>query len=205
MAEDDIYQNKRRYDNFVKRLENMVIPPAQRKGKGIYKCKYWCKNKANLEYFRKLFDIFEFDDLSYIRRMRVIRVIQLICYLTDKDLKKLERPDMNKMVVYVRNHFAVKTQQGFILDVRYIWRRILPEKDERGRYDETIVPYVVRHLSGKIDRSKQKIRQDKLTPEEFDKLLAYFSDDLRMQAYLSLALESLGRPQTSSACQSCYL
>ena len=68
-------------------------------------------------------------------------------------------------------------------------------KDIKGRPDETLVPYVVRHLSPKVDRSKERTRNDKLDFDEFHKILDFFSNDLRMQAYLMLALESIARPQ----------
>ena len=36
------------------------------------------------------------------------------------------------------------------------------------------------------DKSKQRLRRDKLSWEEFEKLVDYFSNDPRIQAYLTL-------------------
>ncbi|HSG32811.1 MAG TPA: site-specific integrase, partial [Thermodesulfobacteriota bacterium] len=59
-----------------------------------------------------------------------------------------------------------------------------------------IVPYPVRHLKSKdVDRSLEKRRNDKLTVEEFEKVVQAFSQDVRLQAFLTLSFESLGRPQ----------
>ena len=88
-----------------------------------------------------------------------------------------------------------KSKQDFIRDTKYIWRTLFPDKDEKGRPDETVMPYVVRHLNDRMDKSKEKLRDDKITWNEFEKILNYFNNDIRIQAYLFLALESLGRPQ----------
>lgn len=59
----------------------------------------------------------------------------------------------------------------------------------------SLTPYVVRHLSAKTVKSKLKRRRDRLSMDEFERLVAYFDADARIQAYLTLSLESLGRPQ----------
>ena len=88
-----------------------------------------------------------------------------------------------------------KSKSDFIRDIKYIWKLLFPEKDERNRIDETICPYNVRHLKANNDKSREKARKDKLTWEEFESLINFFSNDLKMQAFLTLAVESLGRPQ----------
>jgi len=57
------------------------------------------------------------------------------------------------------------------------------------------MPYVVRHLSSKIDKSREKTREDKLTFEEFERMVIFFSDNPMMQFFLTGSLESIGRPQ----------
>ena len=79
--------------------------------------------------------------------------------------------------------------------MKHIWKNLFPDKDEKGREDETMVPYVVRHLSAKIDKSREKLRNDRLNFDEYENIVGYFSKDVRLQCYVTLAQESLGRPQ----------
>jgi len=195
MAEDDIYNNQRRYDAVKENIESILVP-LDKRSQPNHRDKYYCKNPKNLQYFKKLFIHFEAKDLSYIRRLRTICCLKLICHVTTKDLKECEREDINEIVAYMHSRYkSPQSKTDFIKNLKKLWRVLFPEKDERGRSDETIVPYPVRHLSIKIDKSKEKLRNDRLTWEEFEKLLNYFNEDARMQAYLFLALESLGRPQ----------
>ncbi|HLC53267.1 MAG TPA: hypothetical protein VJK03_01870, partial [Candidatus Nanoarchaeia archaeon] len=87
------------------------------------------------------------------------------------------------------------SKQCFIKQTKFLWKLLFPEKDRQDREDETIIPYPVRHLNGKIEKSTEKLRKDRLTLEEFDRLVTAFAGDARMQALLTLAFESLGRPQ----------
>lgn len=191
MAEDDIYKSKARYENFVKNLEKNLLEKP--KGKRAI---YYCKNPKNLEYFRILIDSFDVRDLSFIRRIRVLHVMKIITYVIEKDLKECERADINKLVAYAhKRNKTVESKKDFIKDLKNIWKHILPEKDEKGRFDETIMPYVVRHLKRNVDKSKEKRRNDRLTLEEFQKIVKFFANEPQMQAYLTLATESLGRPQ----------
>ena len=187
MAEDDIYGSKNKY--FM--AKEHILNPKQGK-----LTKYPCLNSANLAYFEKLFRHFEAKDLSYIRRIRVMQSFKFICNSTKKDLPKCERDDIDCIMSRMHQIYNTpKSKETFIKDLKHCWKILFPENDERGRPDETIVPYVVRHLSAKSDKSRQKLRTDKFTYEEFERILNYFSADLRMQAYLSLSLESLARPQ----------
>ncbi len=195
MAENDIYDNQKRYETFKEKIDTFHIPPNQRQGT-TYRNSYYCKNKDNIKYFKKLFNFFEAKDNSYIRRLRIFRTFILICHATDKDLKDCDRDDINSIVAFMHTRYpSSKSKSDFIKDMRYLWKTLFPETDTKGRQDETIVPHVVRHLSPKMDKSREKLRNDRLTWEEFEKILTYFSHDPRMQAYLFLALESLGRPQ----------
>ena len=76
-----------------------------------------------------------------------------------------------------------------------MWKTLFFERDEKGLPDDTRIPYVVRHLKTRAERSRERGREDRLTLEEFEKLVVYFSKDPRLQAYLTLAFESLARPQ----------
>ncbi len=190
MADDDIYKSKARYESMIKNLDLLCDKPTNRKAI------YYCKNPVNLTYFKKLIDVFEMKDLSYIRRIRVLHVMKVITYVLDKNLKECTRNDINRLVAFSqKRNKTVESKRDFIKDLKNVWKTILPEKDERGRFDETIVPYVVRHLKRTVDKSKEKRRNDRLTLEEFHKIVGFFSGNPQMQAYLTLAVESLGRPQ----------
>ena len=158
-----------------------------------------------MSYFEKLFDVYEARDLSYVRRNRLNMTFRLILGATEKYLaeisKNCDRDEVNKIVAFMHNNYkSPKSKSDFMRDIRYLWKHLFPEKDEKGRTDETLIPYVVRHLSPKIDKSKEKRRKDKLTLEEFENLVQYFADDVQMQFYLTFANESLVRPQ-----EACYL
>ena len=126
--------------------------------------------------FKKLIDYFEVKDLSYVRRRKVLQVMKVITFVIEKDLVDCSRDDINELVAY--SHTICKTihsKKDFIKDLKSIWRIILPEKDLKGRVDETLIPYVVRHISGIVDKSKEKLRNDRITYEEFTRILSFFS------------------------------
>ena len=177
MAEDDIYRNKAKYELFKDNFELWLSPKGRSKGKRGKERKYICLNPKNFQYFRKLMTNFEARDVSYIRRFRVLQSMKLICNTLQKDLADCTREDINKLLA--RLHEIYKTpisKQTFIKDVKFIWKNLFPEKDEKGRADETLVPYVVRHLKAVFDKSKQKLRSDKLNVAEFEAIVNYFSN-----------------------------
>ncbi len=192
MAEEDIYKNKRKYENFVKNYKViMTLPPIN-----DWKRKYYCKNPDNLKYFKKLFALFEARDLSYIRRLRVIHSYKFIIHSTIKDISKCEREDINKIMTSMhKTHKSPHSKETFVKDLKVIWKILFPEKDQKGREDELIVPYPVRHLSGKVHISRQKLRKDKFTWEIFEKIMNYFANEPMMQYFLIQSVESLARPQ----------
>ena len=196
MADDDIYGSKKTYESFKKNLDELAVPPEQRSDRHGRRAKYHCKNVANLEYFRVLFRRFEARDLSYIRRLRVLQTARIVCFLTEKDLADCDRDDIDRMMVAAhRIYQSPKSKETFVADLKLIFRILFPELDEQGRADDSLVPYVVRHLSRKVDKSRQRARKDKLSWEEFESIVSYFAGDRRLQAYLTLALECLARPQ----------
>ncbi len=192
MAENDIYGSKKKYDSFKANLDSFLIPPNARKGSG----KYYCKNRINLGYFKRLFVYFEAKDLSYIRRLRICQTMKFIAHAVTIDLADCDRDDVNIIMAQMHNTYtSQKSKETFIKDIKHIWKLLFTDLDEKGRPDETIIPYTVRHLSARIDKSKQKLRKDKFTIEEFEQIINYFSNDPRIQAYLTISLESLARPQ----------
>ncbi len=155
MAEEDIYGNKRKYERFIDRLDDLAVPiEAQTKYLGTRR--YYCKNPVNLQYFRALDKHLQTKDNSYIRRLRLMRTFLIITHATEKELSKATRDDINSIVTF--NHTVNQSSNSkadFVRDIRYIWKTLFPEKDKQGRIDDTIVPYTVRHLSAKIDKSRQ--------------------------------------------------
>lgn len=196
MAENDIYDSKGKYERFKANLRRLLIKPKNENNNETGKRKYYCRNAANLRYFELLFLKFEAKDTSYVRRLRLINTVKLITYATEKALSKCTREDIDKITAFMHTRYkSPKSKRDFIRDIKYIWKLLFPENDEKGRPDETITPYVVRHLSARIDISKEKRRNDKLTFQEFKQIVDYFTEDPRMQAFLMLSLESLARPQ----------
>lgn len=195
MAVNDIYDNEGRYEKFVANLDSLLNKPDPN-NPNDRKRKYWIKNKANLKYFKQLFRLFASKDTSYIRRLRVLSKFMIVAHVLDMDLKDAERKDIDTLMAFAHKvNSKSKSKRDFVIDLKYIWRNLFPEKDSKGRPDETLTPYVVRHLSSKIDKSKETLRGDKLSVEEFEKLVHAFADDPRMQFLLTGALEALGRPQ----------
>jgi len=201
MAENDIYNSKTKYIRFIENMvegKGLLKKPSERKKLASKKgTKYYCKNKVNLQYFKKLHTKFSSRDLSYIRRIKLFLCLKMSVYVTNKDLKDLDRDDIDNIMGYVHTVFkSPKSKRDFIVDIKTIWKHLFPEKDEKGRIDDDVMPYVVRHLKKKnIDISTERRKDDKLGVEEFEKLVQAFSQDIRLQAYLTLAFESLGRPQ----------
>lgn len=192
MAQNDIYNSKAKYQTFMANRDKLLVPPS----KAEYKRKYYCKNKANLRHFKTLHNAFETRDTSYVRRLRLFNTLIFVLHQTPKELSTLDRDDVNRVVAKANHVFqSERTRVDFRKDLKFMWKTLFPELDEEGRPDDTQVPYPVRHLRTKAERSKEKGRADRLTLDEFEKLVVYFSKDTRMQAYLTLALESLARPQ----------
>ena len=51
-----------------------------------------------------------------------------------------------------------KSKEDFIRDIKYLWKQLFPEKDEKGRIDESLIPYTVRYISNRIEKAKAKIK-----------------------------------------------
>jgi len=189
MAEDDIYGSKKRYENFVTNIKRILETP---KGK----IKYCCKNPKNLVYFNEMCKYFEIKDISYVRRLKVLNVLKMITFVIQKNLKDCNRDDINEFVAFMhKSSKTISSKKSNLKDLKCMWRILFPEKDEKGRADETIVPYVVRHLSGKVDKSKEKMRNEKYTIEEFEKILKYFDGETKIQAFITAMQETYARPQ----------
>lgn len=191
MATNDIYNNQAKYEAFKNNINHILQPPkAEDK-----RTKYYCKNPANLEYFKTLIRHFEAKDQSFVRRLRLIQDLKLATHFITKDLASVTREDIDGVMTYINQVMKPESVSDYKTHLKTIWKIILPEADNKGRPDETITPYVVRHLKAGVDKSRQEARQDKLTWPEFENILTYFADKPVIQLYLMLEFESLGRPQ----------
>lgn len=189
MADNDIYDSRGRYEKFKLQLRTYLLPPEGMRTTQI-------KNSKNVIYFNKLCLKLDARNCSYVRRLRLCQSLLLVCHGIEKDLAEATREDVDNLMIFAhQRNKTVESKKCFVQHLKFLWRLLFPEKDKFGREDETVVPYPVRHLSSKMDKSTQKLRQDRLTLDEFDKLVSAFSDDIRMQALITLAHESLGRPQ----------
>jgi len=197
MAEDDIYGSKAKYERFVRNIDTLIIEPSKRKNPGQRRvAKYFCRNPANLAYFRRINAHFKAVDLSYVRRLRIFNTLVFVCDCTEKDLAACGRHDMN--LIMERLHEVNKTiesKQTVIKQIKALWRVLFPELDGQGRPDETLTPYVVRHLSARMDISKRVERNDYFTEEEYLKIINYLGHDPRLQAFFKISFECYARPQ----------
>lgn len=194
MAENDIYNSKKQYETIVKKIESRVyLKPDKR-------TQYFVKNPDNLKYLRHLVKEFEFRDISYVRRIQFFKALRKTCFCTDKDLKALTREDAKEIVSKLNSiHHSPVTRRDFINYNKASWKIILPEKDQQGRVDDTIVPYTWR-ISAHSDKSLQRDKTDKLNNTEYIKIQNSLSADPRMQLYFALMYECLARPQ-----ELCYI
>src|SRR3989344_9073549 len=126
MAEDDIYHSKVRYESFIANLNDLRAIPRCRPKRGKVR-KYYRKNPINLEYFKKMDNLFRAKDNSYIRRLRLFRTLLIVVYTSKKDLSKCAREDINKIVEFSHTvNKSVKSKEDFVKDLRYIWRCLFP-------------------------------------------------------------------------------
>ncbi|MDD5132979.1 MAG: site-specific integrase [Candidatus Nanoarchaeia archaeon] len=181
MAENDIYNSKRRYENFIqnyiKTKKILKIPEGKRK--------YYCKNKENFKYYDNFVDSFEVNDLSYIRRNRLFDTINLLFYYIDCDIKKAGVKESNYLIKELRTFISPIRLKNYEKDIKRIGR-ILFDGD---------IPEFFSKFKIRVDVSRQKAREDKLTYDEFRNIVNFFNGDKLMQSYLTLSFETLVRPQ----------
>jgi len=179
MAEDDIYGNKARYEAFKQHLDDFFKKPEQNR-----KRKYWGKNKTNKRYFFRLFERFEADDISFIRRNRILNTLKMLCHFTEKDLKDLTKDDLRRFKIEVNKTQGYESRKDIAKHIRHvIWPELFPDKKS-----------LVEDFKFNHDPSTFRRRKDRLTWEEYERIISYFDSEPVMQAYISLGLESLGRP-----------
>ena len=201
MAEEDTYGSKRKFALLERDYKLLALPKVQRVKQLGYKRagKYQVLNALNLAYFPVLFDYCELHDLSYQRRNKLASQLKFLTATTPKPLKDIEtagdRTEINRVVAQAKRSMGVRSASDLVKDLKLLWGLFFPAKDEKGRIDETQTPYVIRHLSDRIDPSKRRPHEDRLGVDEYLRILEGFNHDPRTQFFVSLMYESLGRPQ----------
>ncbi len=194
MAEEDIYGSKKTFDRFKGGYKKLL----DRSNKNTY----YCKNKNNKKYFEHIFKLEHSAGNSYIRLNCYINLLKKICTFTNKELstidKTKDRDEINKIQIEVNKTINESGRQRFPRDIKKLWKDIFPVKEKNGEVNEDMIPYVVRHLKYRMDKSKEKVRKDKLSPNEVKNILNYFSNKLNFKSYLELLYYGFARPQELS-------
>jgi len=201
VAEEDTYGSKRKFHLLVQDYKLLALSRAERVQKlGQRRSgKYGVLNKRNLVYFPLLFDYCDLHDLSYQRRNKLASQLKFVLATTERFLGDIEekgdRTEINRVIAQAKRSMGPRSASDLVKDLKLLWNQFFPAKDEKGREDETQTPYVVRHLSDRIDPSKKRPREDRLTIDEYLRILEAFNHDPRTQFFIALIYESLGRPQ----------
>ena len=164
MAEDDIYGSKKRWKRFV---ENYIDKKKilQKPNKKDLR-KYYCKNKDNLRYYQKLIRSFEVNDLSYVRRLRIKDVLNFLTHFIECDLKNANSLEKEDIIIQIRKTISPSQLRKTQTDVRMVGKILFEEKERPNFFKEFEI---------KTDVSRQIARKDKLTIEEFDRLMKFLS------------------------------
>ena len=135
MPENDIYNNKEKYEGFLRNLDLILVPSEKRTDKNANKSVYFCKHKDNIKHFRKLAEKFDTRDLSYVRRCRILNTLRLISYATKKDFSKCDRDDIDRIVAFVSQPITISDDTGAdffctLFDIKKIktLEKILPSR-----------------------------------------------------------------------------
>jgi len=190
MAQEDIYGNKLAYEKFINKyiIQKEILKKPKIKDN---KRKYYCKFPDNLKYFKELQKKFEIDDLSYIRRRGVFSLLKRLTHLIEKDLKDAGEEERDTVILNIRHTTNSPNQLKRIEhDVKNLGRLLFKE-----------LPVFFKEFKIRTHSSLQKARTDKLNYEEFIKIVKFFSNDATMQGYLTIAMESLARPQELLYCR----
>jgi len=109
MAENDIYNSEGKYINFLEKMiekKELLKKPSERNlHRSQSSSKYYCQNKINLHYFQKLHTKFSARDLSYIRRLKLFLCLKMVTFVTNKDIKDLNRDDIDIIMKYMHEVF----------------------------------------------------------------------------------------------------
>ncbi|MBS3153385.1 hypothetical protein J4426_02365 [Candidatus Woesearchaeota archaeon] len=161
MPENDIYNNKEKYEGFLRNLDLILVPSEKRTDKNANKSVYFCKHKDNIKHFRKLAEKFDTRDLSYVRRCRILNTLRLISYATKKDFSKCDRDNIDRIVAFVSQPITISDDTGAdffctLFDIKKIKKQdfLFPRKafaiqiksSKEKKWDITDKESYIRHL-----------------------------------------------------------
>lgn len=156
-----------------------------------------------MKYFPQLFNYWDSKDLSYIRRIRLFNTFKLILHICEKDLKDITLEEVNKIIAFINQQGnSAKTKSDNIKDFKLIYKNLFPVtiEDKTGKIIaiNNEYPSIIKHISPKQDKSKEK-RRDFLTIDEYKQILRYFSterpEDIEIKALLGIIFDTCCRPQ----------
>jgi integrase len=186
MTENDIYNNEAKYKKALQQIKSKII--LEKPIRGIY----YCKNKENIEYFERLVRRFEVDDPSYVRRLKLLQTLKLITFIVECNLKDVNGLERDNLIIKIRETTkSINQLKRISQDVKYLGKLI---------FDEDYIPKFFINFDIKTDKSRQKAREDKLTYEEYERIIRYFNKNLVVQTFLATMKETLVRPQ-----ELCYI
>lgn len=184
MADDDIYGNQAKYERYKKNYKDLLIPAEERKSsKNRYRAKYYCKNPDNIKYFPKLFTKLDSKDKAYVSRIWVCEKLKIWVHYSILDLNKITSQDETDEILAQALGNGIKNRADLVKGIKQVWKLLFPKN-----------LHVVEHLKKNVHKSKEK-RRDILTWQEYEQVLGFFVGEPCMQFYVSLATESLARPQ----------
>jgi len=113
MATDDIYKSKGRYERWIKiyigkerilQKPNKSLSKEQNKKDKFRESqrRYYCKNKINLQYYKKLIRKFEVNDQSYKRRMVLLNTLNILTHYIDVNLNEINGLEKEDIIINIR-------------------------------------------------------------------------------------------------------
>jgi len=193
MVQNDIYNSKKQWESVVRKIKDGTYLSARVKNE--HPVKYYIKNKDNVKHFKKLIKELEFKDLSFIKRIQMVKALRRVAFLTDKRFEDVNRDDVKEIVIEMNKVLnTVNTRREFVNLSKANWKIILPELDYKGRPDDSIVPYAWR-IKVSADKSLQKDREDKITDTEYMKIMKSMNKNPMYQLWFSMIYTNLARPQ----------
>ncbi len=193
MVQNDIYNSKKQWESVVRKIKDGTYLSARVKNE--HPVKYYIKNKDNVKHFKKLIKELEFKDLSFIKRIQMVKALRRVAFLTDKRFEDVNRDDVKEIVTEMNKVLTtINTRREFVNLNKANWKIILPELDYQNRPDDSVVPYAWR-IKVNADKSLQKDREDKITDTEYMKIMRNMNNNPMYQLWFSMIYTNLARPQ----------
>lgn len=179
MAEEDAYGNKRRFERRAAEFRSWV-KGAKACRRGQRKRKYLILNRDNVRHFKRLCEVLDARNISYVRRNRYLDVLVFICAHTNKNLARIKQHDVDKIVAAGHEvHRTRASKKTFLSLVENILRAL-------GVRGVT--------LSRRVDRSLER-RFDRASFEDICRIIRFLRNDCLFRAFVTTILETFIRPQ----------